>query len=236
MKIKSPRALTSALGALLLSSVAAQGVVTLTSFDINCFDFANGENVGQIALTGTIQQVGSNVTLTLTNSTSYIITDIYIDDIGDSSASFLLLTAGGASFTGANPGGTASYQFGNMNPANFADGSYVPPFVTDYGFGLLDTTPQGAEPNGVDNGLNNGESATFTFTGSAPDQAAFNAIWDNFVDGNIRIGVHVQAIPQGEGSAWYLNCEVPPRGDIPEPTAAALGLIGTVLLLRRRRD
>jgi hypothetical protein len=73
------------------------------------------------------------------------------------------------------------------------------------------------------NGLSPGESVVFLFNGSV-----YDALVASIVSGDFRIALHVQQIGMnGEDSAAFVT--------IPEPASAMLGLIGTLLLLRRRR-
>lgn len=74
------------------------------------------------------------------------------------------------------------------------------------------------------NGLDPGESIVFLFTGSV-----YDSVVASIFSGDFRIGVHVQEIGFGaEDSAAFVTV-------IPEPGSALLGLLGTLLLLRRRR-
>ena len=73
------------------------------------------------------------------------------------------------------------------------------------------------------NGLSPGESVVFLFNGSV-----YDALVASIVSGDFRIALHVQQIGMnGEDSASFVS--------IPEPASGVLGLLGTLLLLRRRR-
>jgi len=73
-------------------------------------------------------------------------------------------------------------------------------------------------------GLDPGESIVFLFSGTG-----YDALVESLVSGDFRIAMHVQQIGiNGRDSAAFVNV-------IPEPASAMLGLLGTVLLLRRRR-
>jgi uncharacterized protein (TIGR03382 family) len=72
-------------------------------------------------------------------------------------------------------------------------------------------------------GLDPGESIVFLFSGTV-----YDALVASLVSGDFRIAMHVQQIGiDGAGSASFVN--------VPEPASAMLGLLGTLLLLRRRR-
>lgn len=80
-----------------------------------------------------------------------------------------------------------------------------------------------AKPPPTTNGLDPGESAVFLFNGSA-----YDALVASIVSGDFRIALHVQQIgANGSDSAAFVT--------VPEPGSALLGLLGTLLLLRRRR-
>jgi uncharacterized protein (TIGR03382 family) len=72
-------------------------------------------------------------------------------------------------------------------------------------------------------GLDPGESIVFLFSGTS-----YDALVASLVSGDFRIAMHVQQIGiNGQNSASFVN--------VPEPASAMLGLLGTLLLLRRRR-
>jgi len=80
-----------------------------------------------------------------------------------------------------------------------------------------------ATPPPTTNGLDPGESVVFFFSGSV-----YDALVASIVSGNFRIALHVQQIGlNGEDSASFVS--------VPEPSSALLGLVGVMLLLRRRR-
>lgn len=81
-----------------------------------------------------------------------------------------------------------------------------------------------AVPPPTTNGLDPGESIVFLFSSTN-----YNALIASLVSGDFRIAMHVQQIGVNAGdSAAFVNV-------IPEPASAMLGLLGTLLLLRRRR-
>jgi hypothetical protein len=74
------------------------------------------------------------------------------------------------------------------------------------------------------NGLDPGESIVFFFGGSV-----YDSVVASIVSGDFRIGLHVQEIGAcAEDSAAFVTV-------IPEPGSALLGMLGALMLLRRRR-
>lgn len=74
------------------------------------------------------------------------------------------------------------------------------------------------------NGLDPGESIVFFFGGSD-----YHSVVAGIVSGDFRVGLHVQEIGAcAEDSAAFVTV-------IPEPGSALLGLLGALMLLRRRR-
>jgi hypothetical protein len=72
-------------------------------------------------------------------------------------------------------------------------------------------------------GLDPVESIVFLFKNTS-----YEALVASLVSGDFRIAMHVQQIGiNGQDSASFVN--------VPEPTSAMLGLLGSLLLLRRRR-
>ena len=81
-----------------------------------------------------------------------------------------------------------------------------------------------ATPPPSRNGLDPGESIVFRFGASV-----YDSVVASIVSGDFRIGLHVQEIGFGaEDSAAFVTV-------IPEPGSALLGLLGALMLLRRRR-
>jgi uncharacterized protein (TIGR03382 family) len=71
--------------------------------------------------------------------------------------------------------------------------------------------------------LDPGESVVFLFSGTV-----YDALVASLVSGDLRIAMHVQQFgSSGQDSASFVN--------VPEPTSAVLGLLGALVLLRRRR-
>jgi hypothetical protein len=100
------------------------------------------------------------------------------------------------------------------------DGAHLPGGNT-IGFDV-DTAFTAASPLSR-NGLDPGESVVFLFNGTV-----YDALVASIVSGNFRIAMHVQEIgPSGYDSAAFVS--------VPEPGTAILALLGTAILLRRRR-
>lgn len=145
------------------------------------------------------------------------ITDVYFDDGGLDSIALISGSAGVAFTQGASPS--------NLPGANNA----VPPFVTTGGFSADSDSPVQS------NGVNPGEWLGIRFNlGSGSD---FDDIVGYIGSGDLRIGIHVQAIGSG-GSESFINGDpINGNGVIPAPGALLLGGIGVVCIgwLRRRR-
>jgi uncharacterized protein (TIGR03382 family) len=100
------------------------------------------------------------------------------------------------------------------------DGAHLPGGKT-IGFDV-DTAFTSKSPL-AQNGLDPGESVIFLFNGTV-----YDALVASIVSGNFRIAMHVQEIgPSGYDSAAFVS--------VPEPGTAMLALLGTAILLRRRR-
>ncbi len=73
-------------------------------------------------------------------------------------------------------------------------------------------------------GLDPGESIVFLFSGTN-----YDALVASLFSGDFRIAMHVQQIGiNGQDSAAFVNV-------IPEPSSAMLGMLGALVLMRRRR-
>jgi hypothetical protein len=218
----SPRfgriALTSALvGALV--TVAAQAQTSLSFYAFETGGVSNPDDLNAISLAGLLQSESGGVSIRISNqsavgdnwitSTRPTITKIFFENNGSLSSSILVTASGGVSLT-------------RNDSLNLPGGNTVN-FVVDSAYG--------ATPPPVRNGIDPGEFAIFLFQGSE-----YDAVLNGLAAGTIRIGMHVQEIgANGEDSAAYLNI-APNGGDvIPEPTAALLGGLGVLLLLRRKR-
>ncbi|RPJ35818.1 MAG: hypothetical protein EHM17_00855 [Verrucomicrobiaceae bacterium] len=111
-------------------------------------------------------------------------------------------------------GVTGEVSFVRNDGANLPGGNKIG-FAVDTAFT--------AAPPPTTYGLDPGEAIVFLFSGTI-----YDALVASLVSGDFRIAMHVQQIGiDGQGSAAFVN--------VPEPASAMLGLLGTLLLLRRRR-
>ena len=160
---------------------------------------------------------GSQVLFKFTNigPDASSIADVYFDD------GALL---GIASIDNSCPGGGVSFSQ-PATPANLPGGHTVsPPFVTTDEFSADSDPP--VQPNGV----NPNEWLGITFNLQTGQD--FDDVIADLASGDLRIGIHVQAFPDG-GSESFINGPI-----IPAPGAILLSSIGVGLVgwLRRRRS
>ena len=146
------------------------------------------------------------------------ITDIYFDD------GTLLGLAGITNGTGVSFDDPA-------NPSNLPGGNLAtPPFVTTSGLSADSDAPI------IQKGVNPGEFVIISFT--LKSGGVFQDVIDELNSGDLRIGLHVQAIaPQG-GSDSYINEGEGTPHETPEPGTLILfgtGLVGLGLMRRRKR-
>ena len=143
------------------------------------------------------------------------ITDVYFDDGTLLGISSLIDADDGV---GGDPG--VDFSGGSAAPPNLPAGSMAsPPFVATTGF-LADSDPPPASM-----GVNPGEwlGVIFNLQGGG----SFADILAELTSGELRIGVHLQALASG-GSESFVN--VP----IPEPGTVLLMGLGLAVLARRR--
>lgn len=111
-------------------------------------------------------------------------------------------------------GSTGEVSFVRDDGANLPGGNTIG-FQVDTAFSAI--------PPPTKYGLDPGESVVFLFSGTV-----YDALVASLVSGDFRIAMHVQQIgSSGQDSASFVN--------VPEPTSAVLGLLGALVLLRRRR-
>jgi hypothetical protein len=139
------------------------------------------------------------------------ITRIYFDDGTLLGISAIFQSDGVEFVTPTNPG--------NLPGANLAS----PPFVTTAEF-LAGSGPPTAS-NGVDSSE---EWVTIRF--ALLDNVTYTDTIAALADGSLRVGLHIQSLPDGESDSYINN------GIIPAPGAVLLGMIGLGLVgwMKRR--
>lgn len=194
-----------------LSSVNAQ-----TSLDFIPFETGGVSNVSDldyIDLEALVLSLPGGVTIGIYNKS--MIGDPYITSEQPTVTRIFFEDRGGVLGNDVSVvGSTGMVSFTRNDSANLPGGNSIS-FQVDTAFV--------ATPPPTSNGLNPGESVVFLFNGSS-----YDALVASIVSGDFRIGLHVQQIGRnGEDSAAFVS--------VPEPSSALLGLLGTMLLLRRRR-
>lgn len=193
-------------------------------------------------------EVGGQLRFTFVNGqttplTASVITGIYFDD-GSATESGAFFNTGTVV---ADSGSGVNFTLGNIgNPDwNLPEGSNVSPtFDTTDGISWERANAGGGAVNGVD-ALP--EYLTVGYTYTSP--TIFNDIVSTFLNGTIRIGMHVQSIGSGawsESVLWtpYTGDTPPgpgpldPNPVVPVPAAAGLGMLGMAIvgMLRRKKS
>lgn len=229
MKTPSPRLVASALSAFLLSGISAQGALALS---FNLIPQSYSGDITPIILSASVAQDGEDVVVVIQNNstggwataTIPTITDVYVDD---TSPTFQLVVLGQDDPSATGTGVDYSYSTGG----NFPSGNNVS-FNADYHFS--------PKPPPNTNGIDPGESLTIRFYGAAGAGGTnYAAVEEAIANGDVRFGLHMQELPKDDEkrvSASFVALPGDPGPGVPEPTTTALGLIGTLLLLRRRRS
>ncbi|HYE62001.1 MAG TPA: hypothetical protein VD997_08380 [Phycisphaerales bacterium] len=179
----------------------------------------NGPENPASQLSAVISDAGNNqVTVRFLNDVSSgmagSITDVYFDD-GTLMGISTITSSAGVNFSqGASP---ADLPGGNgVNPA----------FETTQGFSADSNSPTTA--NGV-----NASSEWLDVTFNLINNKTFADTIEALNTGELRIGMHVQAIGLQGNSEGFVN--TPPTVLVPAPAAASMGLVGLGLVATRRR-
>lgn len=161
----------------------------------------------------TIANTSNNSQSSWVSGTQPTITNIYFEDSLDLLSAPSIIT-----WTAVAPDNAVSYSVA-AGGGNLPAGQNVG-FDSDY---LFQSNPPPSK-----NGLDTGESLTVAFQSLAGYAGVLGAI----NDGDLRIGIHVQEIGAQGASASFVNMQA-----VPEPGGALLlGVVGVILLVRRRRQ
>lgn len=160
---------------------------------------------------------GSSVLFTFRNTgpLASSIADVYFDADGSSlNALSSIINSAGVDFAaGASPG-----DLPGGNPI---------------GFSTTSTFSADSNPPAAPNGVNPGEQLGIVF--SLLGGKSFADVIAEMNSGVIWIGLHVQALPDGESDGYVNNGEDTPPDVVPLPGPALLGLAGLAPLAMRRR-
>lgn len=202
------------------SIVEAAPTVTSYLFENITYNNAAAEADGEANLkVDVIDLGGTQVRFNFTNNSSSSLADVYFDDGALLGIASITSSAGVSFSQGASP-------------PNLPGGNLVSPtFVTTAGF-LADSNAPVSH-----NGVSMGEWLAIDFTLKAGQ--SYNSVINALAlpnhggDGDLRIGLHVQAYPGNAGES-FINIASP----IPEPETYALFMAGLGLLgfMGRRRN
>jgi len=228
MKTSLKRKLIVLLGvaAVLLVPLTAQAV-TYGFYNITNNNAANAATAGQylVDVTAYAATPANDVLFLFTNSgpVASSICDVYFDD-GTLLYLAQVFNSTGVSFTQA--------EISKVSPPDLPGGNNITPHFNVTGYFKADTDPP-VQPNGV----NPGEQLGILFTLQPGEDVAHTVT--ALTNGDLRIGIHVQAIGTG-GSESFVNNKIPGGGGgvIPVPPTVWLlgsGLVGIGLLGWRRK-
>lgn len=190
------------------------------NFDVNLlqsvsFTYTLSQGVNATSYNFTIANTSTSSLSPWVNGTRPTITDIYFDD---SSLNLLSSPTIVGSIT-APPDNSVSYSVATPGTGNLPGGNNVG-FDESY---LFNTNPPPSK-----NGIDPGEVLTVSFQSSQ----GYAAILGALNSGDLRIGMHVQEIGTQGASATFVSTQA-----VPEPGSALLvGVVGVILLVRRRRN
>lgn len=160
-----------------------------------------------------------------------------LTDLGNGTVEFLFSNAGpgGASITQIyfdqpTPSIMSLTSMGQSSGVNFAAASNLN-LPGGQGIGFVATNGVGSVPPVAPNGINQGEWLRLAFTLS--QGSTFASLLTSLATGDLRIGMHVQAIGAYNHSESFVNQQV-----VPEPTSMLLlgtGLAAAAVRRRRRQ-
>lgn len=191
-----------------VSSVSAAVSIALVPFETE--GVSNPSDLDSIKINALISSTYSGVTIKISNDS--IIGEGY--NTATMPTVTLILFESTAGVVDSAPTVSAGSAFLSKDNATLPGGSSIG-FNVTFGFS--------APPPPVKNGLDPEEYVTFSFAGTD-----YDGLLTAIAGGDFRIGVHVQEI--GETGLDSVSLVT-----VPEPSAALLGGIGALLLLRRRR-
>lgn len=110
-------------------------------------------------------------------------------------------------------------------PSNLPAGNeLMPPFVADFSVS--------ANPPPSFNGINNSLTEWLAVTMNLASGKTFNDVYEALLNAELRVGIHIQAFPDGSSESAYN----PPEEIIPEPSIMSLlGLAGLGLIWKKRK-
>ncbi len=179
----------------------------------SAYNCSVGEQQFQLSFTQSLDSKTVEFTFTNLGPVASSITDIYFDwaDPAPSIQSKSITNSAGVSFGWG------------ANPSDLPNG-LAPDFTANL------SADSNSRPGGVQaNGVNPNEWVSFKFL---LDPGYVGNVGDDLFSGDLKIGIHAQAFPDG-GSEWFVSHAAP----VPEPGAVALMLagLGAVGFAARRR-
>jgi hypothetical protein len=184
-----------------VAALALAGTCAIATAETGSFACIAGSSGDCAYAASTLSWSWNGSSFTITNNGSGYVSEVYFDLSGSMAASFT--------------GGVGTVSFSSpANPAALPGGTTVG-FTSDIGF---DSDTQGPPVNGI----NNGESATFTIT---------NADLGSIEAGTLGAGVHVRSLPTSSASLVTAVTAVPE----PETYALMIGGLAAMGFVARRR-